>query len=154
MARKSPCRSCGKRGVRVATVFTAADLDLLKPWARRFDAIRVRRPDHSDAENRSLEAELERDYLACGCRAGRIALAATCVGVVLFAVASGEPVTTWSAERWVLSASFIGLPTLAAKLAGVVRARLRLRARIRCLQGAQASSLAGQLAAPSRSPTS
>jgi hypothetical protein len=124
----------------VVTVFTAADLDLLKPWARRFDAIRVNRPGHSEVEDRSLEAELERDYLACGCRAGRIVLALTCVGVVLFAVAAREPLPAWSAERWVICASFIAIPTLAAKLAGVVRARLRLRARIRSLQGIEATS--------------
>ena len=117
-------------------VTRSADLDRLKPWARRFDAVEVLLGDpHADA---ALAAALERDYLECGCRPARHALVVTAMVALPLAAWLGRPLAAQPAEWWIAVAAAVTIVPLAVMLAVVVRARRRLAARIRALQGANA----------------
>jgi hypothetical protein len=124
--QQSPCRSCRKRSVRVLTVFGAADLDLLKPWARRFDSIRVNWVGHTEEQNEAIRTVVERDYLECGCSTARITLFATAITLIAIALFQRATISTWSGDTWVIFISTIVLVPMTAKLIGVVRARIRL----------------------------
>jgi hypothetical protein len=98
MRAVSFCASCGGAppGRRVLRAMRAEDLRQLRPWARRYDAIRVEFL-HGE-ERRSVEETIERDYLACGCSAGRVAFGVTLVGLSVTALAFRETLVAYPTE--------------------------------------------------------
>ena len=85
MAESTRCQACSRsRRTRVLVVQRAADLTPLKRWARRFDAVQVMHLVTGATDNAELQDALERDYLECGCGAGRIAGAITLAALWLF----------------------------------------------------------------------
>jgi len=139
MSQLSPCRSCNGTSIRVLSVFGADDLNLLKPWARRFDSVQVRWMGRSHEENQAIQDALEREYLECGCRSGRVALVLILLILGLVFLFGGTSVRRWSPESWVIFVSVAVIVPMLAKLISLVSARLRLAELIRTLQTAATS---------------
>jgi hypothetical protein len=105
-------------------------LERFSPWGSRFDAVQVNwAPFPSTALD--LQDAIDRDYFACGCFAGRLALAVTGLAAAVFAFSSPQPASTWPAETWILAASALVLIPLMTMLFAIVRSRLRLSAVLR-----------------------
>lgn len=104
---------------------TPLDLRALRPWARRYDAISVEflGPD----KRKRVEDSLERDYLACGCAAGRLGFGAALALLAIAAAVFNETVFAQPAELLAIGGILIlALATLTAMLVALVRARLRV----------------------------
>ena len=92
------CASCGDAPLerRVLRATRAEDLRQLRRWARRYDVIRVE--FLGGEEGRRVEETIERDYLACGCSAGRVAFGVTLVGLAVAALAFRETLVAYPTE--------------------------------------------------------
>lgn len=82
------CTSCNRRVVtrRELRASLPDQLRVLRGWARRYDSIRL---EFLNGDDRlTVESSLERDYLACGCAAGRwtfvVTLAVLCLAGMFF----------------------------------------------------------------------
>lgn len=104
---------------------TPLDLRALRPWARRYDAISV---EFLDPDKRKrVEDSLERDYLACGCAAGRLGFGAALALLAITAFVFKETVFAQPAELLAIGAILVlALAALTAMLVALVRARLRV----------------------------
>jgi hypothetical protein len=109
-------------------------LRALRPWARRFDAIRIEFLEPN--ERMRLEESLQRDYLACGCGAGRVAFGVALALLAVTIFAFHNRLSVYPTELLVLSGLLVlALVTSAAMLVSLVRARVRVNRTIDRLIG-------------------
>jgi hypothetical protein len=96
----------------------------LRSWARRYDAIRVEFLDGE--ERRRVEETIERDYLACGCGAARVAFGVTLVGLAVAALAFRETLVAYPTEFVLGDLLVLTGVTASAMLVALGRARRRV----------------------------
>jgi hypothetical protein len=135
MPAVSFCASCGGTppGRRVLRATRAEDLRQLRPWARRYDAIRVEFL-HGE-ERRRVEETIERDYLACGCSAGRVAFGITLVGLAVAALAFRETLAAYPTELALGGLLLLIGVTAGTMLVALARARQRVNSAVDRLLG-------------------
>jgi hypothetical protein len=122
----SSCASCDgvPTGPRVLHAARAEDLRQLRYWARQYDAIRV---EFLNGEERlCVEESIERDYLACGCGAARIAFGVTLVALAIAALVFREALVGYPTELGLSGLLVLIGVTAGAMLVAVGRARRRV----------------------------
>jgi hypothetical protein len=105
---------------------------MLTRWYPRRDRICIALRCATDGENHALQNELERDYLECGCTAGKHGMTCGFIGGAV-----------WAAVAWMndsLSAPVLSMwavltvgVTMVAKSLAIWRARRRLSRRIKAI---------------------
>jgi hypothetical protein len=125
-----PCQACGRAHPSTPLVVRRrAELIQLTRWFGRRASLCIALPELPLDENHALQVELERDYLECGCQAGKYGLL---VGLTIaLALIAAAALLDHLSVALLLSLAPIALGTsLAGKGAGILRARLRLSRRV------------------------
>ncbi|MBU6437856.1 MAG: hypothetical protein KGQ77_10035, partial [Betaproteobacteria bacterium] len=117
----------------VLVVRTPRDLDRLAGLISSYRAVQLHLPGLSGPHAAALQAQIERDYLACGCAQGARALRWAALLGVLGAVPAWAMGQLHGRELWALAFA-VALLSLAAKLGAVSAARWRLARTLRHLR--------------------
>lgn len=117
----------------VLVVRTLRDLDRLAGLISSYRAVQLLLPGLSGPHAAALQAQIERDYLACGCAQGARALRWAAVIGALVAAPAWAMGQLHGGDLWALAFA-VALVSLAAKLGAVSAARWRLARTLRQLR--------------------